>query len=128
MVGASGPSFGSRVPRVSAERDGVGALSAAGEPGGRAAGCRRRSGQPAPVRQRLWRPMGTTIGVPATGSATTWQRRPNTSATSASVITSAGGPSATSAAVAHGDEVVAVAGGLVEVVEHQHDRALLALG
>ena len=27
----------------------------------------------------------------------------------------------------HGDEVVAVAGGLVEVVEHQHDRAPVAL-
>ena len=44
-----------------------------------------------------WRPIGTTIGVPETGSATTRQARSNTSRTSSSVTTSAGGPSATSA-------------------------------
>ena len=69
------------------------------------------------------RPIGITIGVPATGSGTTRAARSNTSATSASVTTSAGGPSATIAPALHRDEVVGVAARLVQVVQHEHDRA-----
>ncbi len=59
--------------------------------------------------------MGTTIGVPDTGSVMTWHRNPNTSFTSASVITSLGDPCA-KATGAHSDEVMAVARRVIEVV------------
>ena len=65
--------------------------------------------------------------MPETSSVTTWQRSPNTSCTSSSVITVDGRPGGDDVAVAHRDEVVAVAGGLVEVVQHEHDGALVAL-
>ena len=45
----------------------------------------------------MWRPIGTTIGVPATGSGTILTARPKTSSTTSSVITSRGLPSATMA-------------------------------
>ena len=68
--------------------------------------------------------MGTTSGEPVTGSAIDLAARPKTSATSASVIDlGAAVPSATMRAVLHGDEVVGVAGGEVEVVQHHHDGA-----
>ena len=59
-------------------------------------------------------------GAPDTGSGSTRDSRPNTSRTSSSVTTFAGGPSATILSALHGDDVVRVPGGEVEVV--QHDR------
>src|SRR5699024_3876228 len=46
------------------------------------------------LRIRLWcRPMGTTIGVPDTGSETTWDGMPKIDSTDSSVTTAAGSPS-----------------------------------
>lgn len=66
-----------------------------------------------------WRPMGTVMGVPATGSPTTWASRPNTLATSASSTISVGGPSTTTA---QGHDVVRGPAREVQIVQHAHDR------
>ena len=65
--------------------------------------------------------------MPVTGSSTTWASRPKTSRTKAASTTSSGAPARVDAPVAQGDELVRVAAGLVEVVEHHHDGAA-ALG
>jgi hypothetical protein len=66
--------------------------------------------------------IGRHSGVPVTGSSTTDASRPSTSWMKAASTTSPGGPAAC-APVAHRDEVVGVAAGLVDVVEHHHDGA-----
>ena len=63
-----------------------------------------------------------TTGVPDSGSMSTLAVTPKTSAMTSGVTTSAGDPSATIRAVAHGDEVVGVAGSHREVVQHHDDR------
>ena len=68
------------------------------------------------------RDTGTTRGVCETGSSMTRLSRPKTVRTTSSVTTSRGVPSATTAAVAKGDEVVGVARREVQVVQHHHDR------
>ena len=62
------------------------------------------------------------MGVPVTGSSTTWQSIPNTLRTQSSVITSAGGAGRDDPSLAHGHEVVRVARREVEVVQDHHDR------
>src|SRR5690606_23785339 len=61
----------------------------------------QREQEPAAGQSALSRtlrpPTGTTIGVPATGSGTTFADSPNTSASRASVSTSPGSPSAATA-------------------------------
>ena len=74
-----------------------------------------------------WRPIGTTSGVPDTGSSITWHGIPKTSVTSSGVTMRSGAPSATIDAGAHRDQVVGVAAGVVEVVQDEHDRAALLL-
>ena len=75
-----------------------------------------------------WRPIGTTIGVPDTGSAMTRHGSPNTSVDELGRDDLGRRALGDDRAVAHGDEVVGVAAGQVEVVQHEHDRAALALG
>ena len=61
--------------------------------------------------------------MPVTGSSITRAGSPNTSSTSFASTTAGGGAGGVDAAVAHRDEVVGVAAGLVEVVQDHHDRA-----
>ena len=61
-----------------------------------------------------------------TGSAITRHARPNTARTVSSVTTSAGRALGDDPPVAHRDQVVGVAGGQVEVVQHHHDRGAAA--
>ena len=67
------------------------------------------------------------MGVAVTGSSTTRQSIPNTVRTQSSVITSAGGPGRHDPPLAHGDQVVGVAGREVEVVQHHHDGGAAGL-
>ena len=69
-----------------------------------------------------WRPIGSIRGFPDVGSTITWQSRPNTARTFASVSTSAGVPTACTRPDGQRDEVVGVAGGEVEVVQDHDDR------
>ena len=73
-----------------------------------------------------WRPTGTTRGVCDTGSSMTRLSRPKTVRTTSSVTTSRGVPSAATAPVVQRDQVVGVARGEVEVVQHHHDRGAAA--
>ena len=67
-------------------------------------------------------------GVPDTGSGSTRDSRPNTSRTSSSVTTVAGGAFGHDPSALHGDDVVRVPRGEVEVVQHdRHGGAALAV-
>jgi len=62
-------------------------------------------------------------GVPVTGPGMTREFMPNVSAIIFSVMTSAGVPLGQDLAVAHRDQVMGAAAGLVDVVPDQHDGA-----
>ena len=64
---------------------------------------------------------GRQSGVPVTGSSTTWASRPKTSRDEGDVDDVAGSAGRVDAPVAHRDELIRVAAGLVDVVQHHHD-------
>ena len=72
-------------------------------------------------------PAGSPWACAVTGSSMTRHSMPKTSRTQSSVITSRGWPGGDDRALAHRDQVVGVAGGQVEVVQHHHDRGAAGL-
>lgn len=67
--------------------------------------------------------LGTTSGVPVSGSGMTRQSTSNTDLTSSASSTSAGAPGGGEAAVLEDHHVVRVTGGLSEIVQHHHHGA-----